>query len=164
MDNYILIGKFINTFGIKGELKLFSDFEYLDLVLKNGFSLYIGKDKTKEVITNYRIHKNYPMILLSEYTNINEVLKYKGEKVYIKREDLNLGEDEYLLSDLIGYKVYDNELLLGVVIDYEKNSASTLLKVMGDKKFYLPLIDQYILDVSTKEKKILTNNGKELIL
>lgn len=163
MDNYILIGKFINTFGIKGELKLFSDFEYLDRVLSKDFPLYIGEYKIKEVITSYRIHKNYPMILLGSYTNINEVLKYKGEKVYIKRSDLQLDADEYLLSDLIGFSVYDGEELLGVVVDYVMNN-NVLLKVMGDKKFYLPKVEQYISEIKVSEKKILTNNGKELII
>ena len=42
MDNYVLIGKIINSFGIKGEVKILSSFEYKDRILKKGNFLYIG--------------------------------------------------------------------------------------------------------------------------
>ena len=49
MDNYIVIGKIINTFGIKGELKISSNFEYSDRVFKHGVEIFIGNLKSKEV-------------------------------------------------------------------------------------------------------------------
>ena len=88
--NYILIGKIVNTHGIKGELRIISDFPYKDRVFKNNFNIYIGKDKINEVINTYRHHKIFDMITLKNYNNINEVLKYKGSLVYINRLDLKL--------------------------------------------------------------------------
>ena len=38
---YVKIGKIVNTHGIKGELRIRSDFEYKDRVFKKGFILYI---------------------------------------------------------------------------------------------------------------------------
>lgn len=163
MDDFICVGKFINTFGIKGELKLLSNFEYLDKILITNFPIYIGPNKEKETIDSVRIHKNYPMILFKGYQNINEVLKYKGSLVYVKRNELNLSQDEYLLSDLIGFKVFDNLEELGIVIDYKK-SSQTLLKIKGSKTFYLPLINEYIKEVNILKKVIITNNGKDLII
>ena len=46
----INIGKIVNTHGIKGELRIISDFEYKTRVFQKGFNLYIGKDKIKEEI------------------------------------------------------------------------------------------------------------------
>ena len=40
--DYILIGKLVNTHGIKGEVKILSDFEKKELVFKKDFSLYLG--------------------------------------------------------------------------------------------------------------------------
>lgn len=164
MDNFIEVGKIINTFGIKGELKIVSDFEYKEKAFTNGTNIYIGVNKDKEIINTRRVHKNYDLILFDGYTNINEVLKYKGEYIYILKSELNLNEDEYLISDLIGMEVYDNDLLLGVVIDYENNINNTLLKIKGEKNFYIPLIPVYIEKVDVKNKRILTNNGKDLII
>ena len=164
MNNYILVGKIINTFGIKGELKINSDFEYKDRVFVKDFNIYIGEEKVKEIINTHRIHKNYDMVLFNGYSNINEVLKYKGKNIYIKRDDLILNDNEVLLSDLIGYKVIDNNQEIGVVIDYESNINNVLLKVMGSKTFYIPYIDEYVIKIDKDSKEIITNNGGSLIL
>ena len=84
MNNYICVGKIINTFGIKGELKILSDFEYKERIFKKDFPIYIGELKEKELVNTYRMHKNYDLVVFNSYTNINEVLKYKGNKIYIK--------------------------------------------------------------------------------
>ena len=42
MNEYILIGKIVQTHGIKGELRIRSNFEMKDRVFKKGFNLYIG--------------------------------------------------------------------------------------------------------------------------
>jgi len=164
MNNYIQVGKIINTFGIKGELKIISDFEYQERIFKLDFPIYIGELKTKEIIISHRVHKNYNLTAFKGYSNINEVLKYKGEKIYVLREDLKLGENDYLLSDLIGFSVYDNDKLLGVVIDFEKTINNVLLKIKGDKTFYLPNIDVYVKEIDLEKKKIITNKGSDLII
>ena len=164
MNNYIIIGRIINTFGIKGELKISSDFEYRERVFKEGMELFIGELKSKEVIKSHRVHKGYHLTTLKGYSNINEVLKYKGENVYILRNDLKLNNNEYLISDLIGFEVYDEDKLIGVVIDYEFNLNNVLLKVKGDKTFYIPKVEAYIKEVNINDKKIITNKGSDLIL
>ena len=166
MDNYVQIGKIINTFGIKGELKIASDFEYKDRIFKGMGNIYIGigEDLKAKKIVNYRVHKGYDLLTLDGYTNINEVLQFKNKHIYVLRDDLNLSEDEYLVSDLIGFEVYDNDKLIGIIIDYESSRNNTLLKIKGEKTFYIPLIDEYILNVNIKERKVLTINGGDLII
>lgn len=164
MNNYIEVGKIINTFGIKGELKIVSDFEYKEKIFTKDFPIYIGELKTKEIVSTHRVHKNYDLTTFEGYNNINDVLKYKGNKIYILRSDLNLNCEDYLLSDLIGLKVYDNNILLGVIIDYDNSLQNILLKVKGDKTFYLPMVDAYIKKVDINNKRIETINGSDLIL
>src|SRR5574344_1152481 len=105
MNKEILIGKIVDTHGIKGELRIRSDFELKDQVFKPGFIIYIGDNRIPEVIKSYRHHKEFDMVTLADYHNINEVLKYLKEMVYIKREDLLIKKDDYLLSDLIGLEI-----------------------------------------------------------
>ena len=100
MNNYVYIGKIVNTHGIKGELRILSDFDKKELVFKNNFNIYIGPSYIKETINTYRVHKEYDMVTLIGYDNINEVLKYKGLNVYINRDDLNLDNNDYIMSDL----------------------------------------------------------------
>ena len=54
---YLYLGKIVNTHGIKGEIRILSDFKYKSDVFKIGNNLYIGKNKIQEVINSYRVHK-----------------------------------------------------------------------------------------------------------
>ena len=42
---YVYIGKLVNPHGIKGEVKLLSNFEYKDKAFVVGMNFYIGEDK-----------------------------------------------------------------------------------------------------------------------
>lgn len=164
MNDYVLIGKIVNTHGIKGELRLVSDFDKKDLVFKNGFNIYIGDTYIKETINTYRVHKSFDMITLVGYDNINEVLKYKGLNTYIKREDLNLKNNDYIMSDLINMNVIEDNIILGKVIDFVYNKPNTLLVVEGKNKFYIPLVDEYIVKIDLENKQIITKNARDLII
>lgn len=164
MNNFVLLGKIVNTHGIKGELRILSDFDKKELVFKNGFNVYIGPSYVKETINTYRVHKSFDMVTLIGYNNINEVLKYKGLNIYINRDDLNLNKDDYILSDLIGMNIVDDNKILGKVVDFVYNKPNTLLVIEGDKTFYIPLVDEYIINVDKESKQIITKNVKDLII
>ena len=85
--DFLYLGKIVNTHGIKGEIRILSDFKYKEQVFKKGNNIYIGKDKIKEVLNSYRVHKNYDMVTLEGINDINDVLKYKGMNVYIDRNE-----------------------------------------------------------------------------
>ena len=161
---YIRIGKIVNTHGIKGELRLLSDFKYKDKIFKNNFIIYIGKEKCEERINTYRKHKCFDMITLMGDSNINEVLKYKGEYVFINKDDLILGIDEYLNEDLIGFKViysnYNNISVVGI----EKYPSSDMLKVNYNDTFKLiPITDGIIENIDFSKREIVLKDIKGLI-
>ena len=74
-EEYIYIGKIVNTHGIKGELRLLSNFKYKNKVFLQNRKIYIGEEKKEEMIKSYRHHKIFEMITLYGYDSINEVLK-----------------------------------------------------------------------------------------
>lgn len=160
---FIYIGKIVNTFGIKGELKIISDFFESGKVFKKGFKLYISPLYIEEEILNVRVHKNNYLVLFKNYNDINDVLKYKDMGVYINRDDLNLNSNEYLINDLIGFKVYDNSKLIGEVIGISKNN-NVLLRIKNNKEYYIPFIDEFISNVDVLNKRIDTKNGSDFII
>ena len=153
---YVKIGKIVNNHGIKGELRIRSDFEYKDRVFKKGFNLYIGKEKIKEEINTYRHHKEFEMVTFIEYNNINQVLKYLKEDVYIIKEDLNLNSDEYLEKELIGFNVIENDEVVGEVIDITKTSPTNKIMEITykGKRVLLPYHKDFILKLDLQNKKI----------
>ena len=154
----IRIGKIVNTHGIKGELRLLSRFPYKDKVFIKEMNIYIDK-KNREVINTYRRHKNFEMITLVGYSNINEVLKYKGKNVYVNKDDIKL-DNNYLDEDLIGLSAYANDEYKGLVNNVERYDKTTLLIIVnGDKEYLIPydLIDR--VDINDKKMYIKNIEG-----
>lgn len=161
---YVRIGKIVNTHGIKGELRILSDFKYKDRIFKENFKLYIGKDKICEVINSYRHHKQFDMVVFNGYNNINEVLKYKGDYVFINSDDLILNDNEYLDSDLIGLKVVCNNLEVGLVkdIEYYSKNKPLLYVENNNKHFYIPYNFDIIKSINLQKGEIAINYIKGL--
>lgn len=162
--NYILIGKIVNTHGIKGELRIISDFPYKDRVFKNNFNIYIGKDKKNEVINTYRHHKIFDMITLKNYNNINEVLKYKGSLVYINRLDLKLNDNEYLECDLLDFNIIINNNIIGKLSSFENHNNNKIIIVKNnEKEILLPYNNNLIENINLDKKEITYKNIEGLI-
>ena len=156
----IFAGKITDTFGIKGELKVATNFEMAERVFKPGNKVVISGQWHE--ITSVRYHKKQYLITIDHLTNINLVLIYKGNNLYFKREDLGLKEGEYLLTDLIGFTVWEGETGFGLVTEIINDSHNPLLKV--EQSFYIPLNGDFIQRVDLKAKRVIGQRIKELKL
>lgn len=160
---YIYIGKIVNTHGLKGEIKILSDFKYKNQVFKNKFNIYIGKEKYKEIINTYRFHKIFDMITIYGIDNINDVLKYKGMNVYVDRNDLDIPEYEYLDADIINLDVIINNKVIGKVSSIKGNNMSRLLVIKcPDKERLLPYNKNLIESIDLSNNTI-TYKDNEVI-
>ena len=140
---FINIGKIVNTHGIKGELRILSDFKYKDKVFKKGFKFYIGKDKEEYIVNSYRYHKIFDMVTFDGFNDINEVLRLKGKEVYISNDDLDL-DGEIYIDNLIGYKVIVGSKDIGVVTDVMHMKANDILRC-GD--ILIPYVKEFIIKI-----------------
>ena len=139
--DYLLVGKFINTHGIKGEIRLISNFERKDLVFKKGIKVYINNKEF--TINSYRLHKNFDMLTFQEINDINDILIYKGSNVFVKRD--SIPSNINLKSDLINYEIVYNNKIIGKLCDFFNNSKYDLMVIKNDKKEYLvPYLDNFI--------------------
>ena len=159
--NYVYIGEIVNTHGIKGEVRIISDFKYKKEVFKKDFNLYIGEDKTKLVINTYRIHKNYDMVTFIGINDINDVLDYKGKKVYINRDEIEFSG--ILDTDIIGLEVITDKKI-GVVKDIMKTKAHDILVVEeNDSRYLIPYIKEFVDKIDLNNKKIYIKEIEGLI-
>ncbi len=156
---YVLIGKIVNTHGLKGEVRILSSFKYKDRVFKPDMNIYIGKDKNCEVINSYRHHKIFEMIMMNGYNNINEILKYKGEYVFVNKEDIELHDNEYLDEDIIGLDVYVDNECLGKIKRIDSHGINQILVIKNDEKGYLvPYNFDIILGIDLEKKEMHIKN------
>ena len=145
----IYLGKIVNTHGLKGEIRIISDFKYKDYVFKINNPVYINNKKN--LIKSYRKHKNYDMIVLDGIDSIDLALDVKGLNIYVDRNDYNF---PLLNEDLIGLAVYNNEEYKGKVVEILKGVKYDLLVIEGIKKHMVPNIPEFIEKVDLNNKKI----------
>ena len=149
---YVYIGKIVGTHGIKGELKILSDFEFKDRVFGEFIPIYIGEEKEEHVFKTHRVHKTYDMITLDGYNDINEVLKFVKSKVYCNKEDLHLDKKTVLDSDLIGYNTYCRGECLGKVIEVFNSGGGN--KVIKTKEYMFPYRKELFAKFDTRHGAI----------
>ena len=142
------IGKYVNTHGIKGEIRILSDFSRKDLVFIPKFKIYI-KDK-EYVIKTYRKHKNYDMVTLEGINDINDIEYLKGNSVYINRDDIN----EFIDEDLYNYKLVYKDKKYDIK-DILINKANKILVLDNNKM--IPYVKEFIIRMDHSNKLIYMN-------
>lgn len=148
---YIFIGRIVNTHALKGEVRIVSDFEFKDRIFKENTFLYIGENKDKEIIETYRKHKQFDMVKFKGIDYINDVLKYKGSKVYIDESILNLKDDEILISELINMDVYNDNKYVGKITEYRSDNGNNMLRVNNK---LIPYNKDFITKIDKENKSI----------
>ncbi len=153
------LGVIVNTHGIKGEVRIISNFEYKDRVFKVGYSIYLNNNEELKIDT-YRKHKNYDMITFNNITDIRDVMRYKGQSVYYDKDKLVLNDNEYLDDDLINLDAYYNNTLIGKIDNIELNGNKKLF-VINNK--LIPYNDNFIESIDIPNNKIILKNLEGLI-
>ena len=135
MQKYFEVGQIVNTFGIKGEVKVkpFTDDLERFEELKNVYICIKNEMKLVE-IENVKYHKEMVLLKLKGIDNMTEAEKYKGCYLKIDRKDAKkLPKDTYFIADIIGLEVYTDEgELLGKVDDIFSTGSNDVYVVKDE--------------------------------
>ena len=152
--NKIFIGKVVSTHGIKGEIRILSDFPYKDKVFVINNKIII--DDKEYIIKSYRVHKGYDMVTLDGFNNINDVLFLLKSNVYISEELLNLDDDEILDDELITFKVLTKDGKEGIIKEiFKASSTNKILRVMFDREVLIPMNSPMIKKIDKGNKEVI---------
>ena len=151
--NKVYIGKIVNTHGIKGEIRLLSDFPFKDKVFVVGNNILV--DDIEYKINSYRRHKMFDMITLDGYNNINDVLFLMKKKVYFDKDKLVLSDDEILDEDLIKFKVIDEDRNIGKITEiFMASSTNKIHRVEFSHVVLIPYNSPIIKSIDKEKKEI----------
>lgn len=170
MTKYVSIGKITNFHGIKGEARVGYSKNQQDFVLSLD-AVFIKKDNeyVEFEITSARPNKNVLIIKFKGIDSINEIIPYKGCLLFVDEEVVreNLDEEEFLIDELTGLEVFDNNdgKKLGFVIGVSNNGATDLISVKTNSKkiCLVPFVKAIVPVVDIKNKKIMVNNIEGLL-
>lgn len=162
MQKRLEIGQIINTFGIKGEVKVFpltDDIKRFD----NLETVYVKTKKESQLynIESIKYHKNFVLIKFKGINTVEQAEILRNSYLEVDREQaIPLNEGEYFIADLIGLEVYSDEgKLIGKVDDIYNTGANDIYVVKDDlgKQTLLPGIKDVIKNVDLEKGQIIVH-------
>ena len=159
MNDFLEIGKIVNSYGIKG---FFNFVPFTDDITRfdNLKNIYIEKNKKleKKEIEEVKYHKNLVLLKIKGIDDINDTEQYKNCYLKIDRENaVKLPEDTYFITDIIGIQVFTEEgELLGNIIDVFPTGSNDVYVIKDElgKQILLPAIEEVIRKVDVIAKKM----------
>ena len=157
MQEYLEIGQIVNTFGVKGMVKVnpfTDDITRFDKLKK----VYICKKASMEEveIEEVKYHKNMVLLKIKGINDMNQAEKCKGLYLKIHRKDaIKLPKDTYFIADLLGLEVYTDEgVLLGKVDDIYNTGSNDIYVVKDDlgKQILLPGTKEVLKEISLEKE------------
>ena len=148
---YIECGKIINTHGCRGGLKIepwcnsaedFTALKRLYIQKKNEFIEY--------TVSRASVFKQFVVLDLAEIDDMETALSLKNVTLYANRDDFDLDDGEFFLSDIIGLEVIDaeNGKVYGKISDIINRGASDIYVVdtpTGERM--IPAVDEFIVEI-----------------
>jgi len=175
MKNNILVAKLGKSVGLKGDLRLFIESDFPQILQKG---LFLTTDKNKSLKIQSLNYTN-STIKFFGIDSVDEAKKLTNSLLFMSLEDTknkcNLDEDEYFWFDLIGLDTYEESNFLGKVVNIQRLPSADYLEIETNqdlilnikkipKKFLIPYIDNFIDKVDLQNKKIYLKNAKDIIL
>ncbi|WP_250278513.1 ribosome maturation factor RimM [[Clostridium] colinum] len=156
MSDYFVIGKIVNTQGIKGEVRVLPTTDDINR-FKKLKEVYISKRNNMDLyeIETVRFHKQFVLLTFKGINSMNDAELLKNTEIKIPKDlALPCEKDEYYISDLYGMKVFtDLGEDIGIIDDIIFTGANDVYVVKKeDSQILIPAIKQCILNVDIKEK------------
>ena len=164
MDSLLEVGQIVNSYGIKGFLKVVPFVDTIEQ-FKDFKKLYMQNNEELEV-EEIKFSKNLVLVKVKGINTIEEAIKLKNVFLYVKREDIKLKDGAHFIVDLIGLEVYtDDGKLLGVLKEVLQPGANDVYIVEDEdkKQILLPVIPDVVNDINLEERKIIVHLLEGLI-
>ena len=159
MTKYLEIGQIINTFGIKGMVKIkpfTDDINRFDRLIKVYISNKNGKKEYQ--IQEVKYHKNMVLMKLEGIDTPERADLLRQSYLLVDRADEEpLEEGVYYIVDLLGLEVYtDDNKLLGKVDDIFNTGSNDIYVVKDEmgKQILLPGIPDVLKNVDLEKGRI----------
>ena len=168
MKEKLEVGQIVNTFGIKGFVKIYpfvNDINRFDDLKK----IYVKtKNQENELeIEEVKYQKNMVLIKFKGIETPEDANKLRNSYVLIDRKDaIPLEEGEFFIADLLGLPVFlDTGEKLGVLDDIYNTGSSDIYVVKNElgKQYLLPYIDDVIKKIDLENSKIIVHLIEGLI-
>ncbi|MDO7253256.1 ribosome maturation factor RimM [Helicobacter cappadocius] len=178
-SSLVQVGKLGRTIGLDGGLKFILNTDFPQSIQKGLNLTLVFPDNFSSSDSSYTIKSFNPNKSVVFFEGIDEITQAKtltNAIAYVSIEDTKrlckLNENEYFWFELIGYTIDENNEILGKVVNIERIGAIDYLIIETSeklvleklpKKFLIPYIEVFIIQVSREEKSIFVKGAKSIL-
>jgi 16S rRNA processing protein RimM len=164
--DYFLIARIISIYGKNGFLKItsFSDFPDRFFNLRKVFIDFFD-DRKEFLVEKVEIAKGFFTIKLKNFDNDTDAQVLVGKDIFVSSEDaVKLPENYYFIHDLLGSRVYRNDMEFGKIKDVLNYPANDVLVIenLEGSEILIPAIADYIESFNPENKILILRPGDEL--
>lgn len=155
----LVAGKVLGTHHLKGEVKVISNIENISLLQGNKIVLELENSQTK-LFTVKKIESfvaNKWIFSFEEIKNKQDAVEIRNALIKVRRDLVGIAEDEYLVSDLIGIKVYDikeNEYLGEITEIFETAAHDIYVIDTEDYEIMIPDVEVFVKKIDFQNRKM----------
>ena len=107
---FLRVGQFVNTHGIRGEVKIIVNTDFKEQRFAVGKQVWLSHPSLVEklvlTVAHVRTHKSMLLLRFQEWNNINQAEPYKGAWLYVpEEEEVADEEDGFFFHQIIGCQV-----------------------------------------------------------
>ncbi len=167
--NKVIVGKIVNTCGLKGEVKVINSSDFVSQrYKKNNVLIASNEDKSMNVyltVSSFRKNDKFIYLKFKEINTIEEAQNLKECYLMIDGDELkNVNEDTFYHFQLLKMNVYYNEEKIGIIEEISDNGVQDLLRVKGEKvNFLVPFVDAFVEKIDIEKKEIVLKNLEGLL-
>ncbi len=166
MDNtkYIDVGQIVNTHGLKGEVKVNPRTDAPEVF--EIFDKLFTDDGKEYDVKGVRYQKSCVLLKLSGIDDMTSAERMKNRVLYAQRELFeDLPQDTYLVADIIGLELKDENTIYGVVEEVITTGSNDVYEVRPPvgKKIYVPAIKDVVKEINIAQGYILVDMPKGLL-
>lgn len=158
---YLTLGVIVGSFSLDGTIRVFSTTDQANVRYEKGKKVFLispEKEETKEMtVKSYKASGRFDLVKLQEVNTAEEADSFKKWSIEVEKKTSDLKEGYFYFADLIGCTIFNEQgEALGVVKEVEEFPAQITLRVKRHQKadFFVPFIDQFILNVDIAKKSI----------
>lgn len=163
-DRWLEVGIIVKPHGVRGAFKIRLHDPHSSIIENcdaSHFRIVIDQSNFLDGLRLNHLKGSDEVIVSCDRISTMDVAQgLRGKKLFVEKNAIAIEADEYLVADLIGSKVIEGTRCFGVVKDVFSSGASDILVVSHeDGERFIPLVDQWVKHVDTKEKTIELIDG-----
>ena len=152
--DYLEIGKIVSTHALKGEVRVQPWCDGADFIAQFKTLYFDSKGEKPVALQSVRAHGNVVIMKLSCSDTPEDAQKLRNRILYMRREDAELEDGFYFISELKGCRVVDADdenIIYGKLTDVFQTGANDVWQVTEDKDYLIPSVPDVVKSVDIEK-------------